>query len=177
MEPVIRPGVLLAAALGLLGGCDASAPAAPTPVPTGLVVTTSAFGDGGTIPPAFTCKGAGYRPTVSWTPSTAKAFALVVDDPDAPKGDYYHWIVIDLPAGTTSVGATVPASAHQAKNSNGTIGWTPPCPPSGTHHYRFTVYALSAPTGLAAGTSPQQAIDAIQVKATEHGVITGLASH
>ncbi|MFI5953734.1 YbhB/YbcL family Raf kinase inhibitor-like protein [Cryptosporangium sp. NPDC051539] len=177
MESVIRPGALLAVALGLLAGCGASPPAEPTPVPTGLMVETSAFGDGETIPPAFTCKGAGYRPTVSWTRSTAKAFALVVDDPDAPEGDFYHWIVLDLPTGTTSVGATVPASAHQAKNSSGAVGWTPPCPPSGTHHYRFTVYALSAPTGLAAGASPQQAVDAIQAKATEQGVLTALASH
>ncbi|MFI5953243.1 YbhB/YbcL family Raf kinase inhibitor-like protein [Cryptosporangium sp. NPDC051539] len=169
--------MLLAAVVGLLAGCDAPPSSAPTSVPTGLVVATDTFGDGETIPPNFTCKAAGYRPTVSWTPTPAKAFALVVDDPDAPKGDFYHWIVTDLPAGTNKLGATVPASAHQAKNSGGTVGWTPPCPPSGTHHYRFTVYALSAPTGVAAGASPEKAVDAIKAKATEQGEITGLVSH
>ena len=70
----------------------------------------------------------------------------------------------------------MPAGAHQAKNSGGSTGWTPPCPPSGTHHYRFSVHGLSTVTGLADGVDTDQAVKAVTDRAVVHGRLTGTVS-
>ena len=181
MTPVDhRPLVLFAAALAL-GGCTGrTPPAAPRPsAASALAVTSTAFTDGGPIPAAFTCTGGARRPPLAWTGDLrgAKALAVVVDDPDAPGGDYYHWVVVDLPATVTALGDDVPVTAHQIENSGGTGSWTAPCPPSGTHHYRFTVYGLSAPTGLPADAALSDAFGVIQRTAVVQGRLTGLVTH
>ncbi|GAA1958176.1 hypothetical protein GCM10009798_17190 [Nocardioides panacihumi] len=158
----------------LSSSCGSDNPAPPSHAgPADIVVTSSAFADGGLIPQEFTCHGAGAAPPLSWSgvPPEAAALALVVVDPDA--GDYYHWVVLDLPASSTSV--TDPASVT-ARNSHGSTGWTAPCPPSGTHHYRFTLYALDAKTGLPDGTDTGDAVHAIDEHAIAHGTLTGLVS-
>jgi Raf kinase inhibitor-like YbhB/YbcL family protein len=114
-------------------------------VPKKIVVTSTAFADGGPIPRANTCDGTGGPPTIRWTavPAAAKSVAVVVDDPDAPGGAFLHWLVIGLPASKGNV-PTNAAGVSELDNGAGTKGWTPPCPPPGAaHHYRFSVYALS----------------------------------
>jgi Raf kinase inhibitor-like YbhB/YbcL family protein len=183
-------------ALALLAGCTSTAPAAPAPTtvppvtsaapttpagtaPTTLTVTSPVFAEGATIPTAYTCAGAGQMPSIAWSGDLrgAAAIAVFVDDPDAPIGTFVHLVVLDLPATATGLGATLPAGAHYGLNGAGRPGWTPPCPPSGTHHYRFTVYGLSAPTGLGDGTTATAARDAITAKAVVQGRLTGLVSH
>ena len=143
-----------------------------------LSVTSDAFRDGGAIPVTYTCKGEGTAPTIRWSGDLhgAKAIAVVVDDPDAPGGTFVHRVVLDLPPTATSLGPDVPAGAHQAKNSGGT-GWTPPCPPSGTHHYRFSVYGLSTVTGLPDGADTGQAVKAVSDRAVVQGRLTGTVAH
>jgi hypothetical protein len=155
-------------------GCGSDNPAPPSDAgPAALVVSSSAFSDGGEIPERFTCRGEGAAPPVAWTgvPASAAALALVVVDPDA--GDYYHWIALDLPVSPPSLDG--PAGV-EARNSKGSTGWTPPCPPSGTHHYRFTLYALDAKTGLSSGVDVGDAVDAIDEHAVAHGTLTGVVS-
>ncbi|MDH2414698.1 YbhB/YbcL family Raf kinase inhibitor-like protein [Nocardioides sp. CER19] len=157
-----------------VSGCGADRPAPPADAgPATIAVTSSAFTDGASIPEQFTCRGAGTAPPLAWTgaPPSAAALALVVVDPDAH--DYYHWIALDLPAASTSLDGP---AAHEARNSKGTTGWTPPCPPSGRHRYRFTVYALDAETGLATGAGTVEALDAIEEHAVAHGTLTGVVS-
>lgn len=147
--------------------------------PAGMTVTSTAFRDGGTIPRKYTCDGAGVSPPLSWTgtPAGAKAIALVVDDPDAPKGTFTHWVLLDLDPKTTSLAeGTAPHGAKQAKNSAGKPSYFGPCPPRGTHHYRFTVWALSAPTDLPTGTELGDALKAIAGHAISQGRLTGLYS-
>ena len=114
-------------------------------------LTSSAFADGDAIPREFSCDAANVSPPLAWTgvPAGTAALVLVVDDPDA-RG-FVHWIVLDL-AGhdgdlPKGVGPTA-ASPQQGRNDFGKVGWGGPCPPSGTHHYRFTLTALGAPLGL-----------------------------
>lgn len=147
--------------------------------PTGMTVTSTAFRDGGTIPRKYTCDGAGVSPPLSWTgaPAETKAIALVVDDPDAPNGTFTHWVLLDLDPNTSSLTeGTAPPGAKQAKNSAGKPSYFGPCPPHGTHHYRFTVWALSAATGLPAGTKLDDALKAINGTAISQGRLTGLYS-
>ncbi len=171
------------AAVLTLGACGGSPPApAQSPVPsavTTLTVTSDAFADGGPIPVAYTCVGQRQVPTIRWSGELrgATALAVIVDDPDAPRGTFVHRVVLDLPTSAVSLGADPPPGAHQATNSAGTLGWTPPCPPSGTHHYRFTVYGLSSPTGLADGVAATDAIGAIQSRAVVQGRLVGLVTH
>lgn len=142
--------------------------------PASVRVTSPAFSEGGAIPVRFTCDGAGTSPPLAWAggPKRARSWALVVDDPDAPRGTFVHWVVLDLPAATRSLDAGVtPAGAVQAVNTAGRSGYAPPCPPGGRHHYRFSVYALSAPTGLDDGAGLGDALDAIRSAAVAHGTL------
>jgi Raf kinase inhibitor-like YbhB/YbcL family protein len=177
----------LGLALVLVGcGSGSPAPAAPSsgsltaaPVPSTLTVTSSAFTEGAVIPAAYTCSGAGQMPPIAWSGDLqgAVAIAVIVDDPDAPGATFVHLIVVDLPASATSLTDRLPSGAAYALNSAGRRGWTPPCPPSGTHHYQFTVYGLSARTGLGAGASADAAQSAITTHAVVQGRLIGLVSH
>ena len=115
-------------------------------------LTSTAFDAGATIPRKFSCDGRDVSPAIEWrgAPDSTAAFALVVDDPDA-RG-FTHWVVFDL-VGSQSGGlaegvSDSPDAPSQGLNDFGRIGWGGPCPPSGTHHYRFTLYALDALLGL-----------------------------
>jgi Raf kinase inhibitor-like YbhB/YbcL family protein len=147
--------------------------------PRTITVTSPAFTNGGRIPTRYTCDGGSTSPEVRWrgVPQSAKALALVVDDPDASNGPFVHWILLDLARGTTRVAAaSVPPGAVQARNGAGDASYTGPCPPSGTHHYRFTVYALGARTGLDNGASTGTALRAVRRLATAEGRLVGTYS-
>lgn len=149
-----------------------SKPSPSSAVPFGL--TSAAFDEGSSIPREFTCDGADVSPPLSWTgvPEGTGALVLVVDDPDA-RG-FVHWIVLDLPAadGDLQRGvAPTAASPQQGRNDFGRAGWGGPCPPSGTHHYRFTLTAVAAPLGLADGPSGD-AVAAAQAASTVVAQVT-----
>ena len=169
-----RAGAYAVAAL-LLAGCSGEPKEPDVSGPASINVTSTAFAEGDAIPRKFSCDGDNVSPPLAWSgvPSSASALALVVDDPDAPSGTFTHWVVLDLPASTGAVDEAADPRGVQAKNSAGRSGWFGPCPPSGTHHYRFTVYALSAPTGLADGAELGDALRAIEAQAVSWGRLTG----
>lgn len=111
-----------------------------------LTVTSDAFKANEAIPSEYTCDGAEKTPSLSWSnvPSDAKSIAILVEDPDAPKGTFTHWMVTNIPPTETSLSSsgTLPQGATAAKNDKGATGYAGPCPPTGTHHYHFRVYAL-----------------------------------
>lgn len=142
-----------------------------------IKVSSQAFAEGDEIPERFTCDGEGLSPPLKWTGESAKAWALVVDDPDAPGGTFVHWVVLDMPTGTQSIETgEVPPGGVQVVNSSGHASYTGPCPPSGEHRYRFTVYALDAPTGLTASASLHDALEAAGDHAASRGTITAVYS-
>jgi len=98
----------------------------------------------GYIPSKFTCDGQDISPHLQWTdmPKGTKSFALSCNDPDAPGGDWDHWLVVNIPAATTEIpqGKT---SGEEIINDFGKTTYGGPCPPSGQHRYFFTLYALS----------------------------------
>lgn len=104
---------------------------------------------------AFGCSGGNVSPALDWSgaPSGTRSFALTVYDPDAPTGSgWWHWVVYNLPAGTTRLPAgagdaskgRLPSGAVQGRTDFGAPGYGGPCPPAGDrpHRYVFTVYAL-----------------------------------
>ena len=144
--------------------------------PATLVLTSPAFEDGGRIPDRYTCEGANLPPPLQWSgvPDDARALALVVTDPDAPGGTYAHWIVLDLPLETVALGAgKLPRGARQARNSAGQTRYDGPCPPSGTHRYRFVVYALRTPLALDDDADSDRALAAIDETAIARGILVG----
>ena len=163
----------------VLGGCgffgdDVTEPARTAPAT--LVLTSPAFEDGGTVPQRYTCTGRNESPPLQWSgvPDDAGSLALVVTDPDAPGGTYVHWIVFNLDKATRSLPAgSLPAGTLQARNSAGHARYDGPCPPNGTHHYRFTVYALRSATTLDNGIDTSRALNAIDGKAIGRGTLVG----
>ncbi|HEV3226531.1 MAG TPA: YbhB/YbcL family Raf kinase inhibitor-like protein [Acidimicrobiales bacterium] len=124
-----------------------------------LTLTSSAFGSGEPIPKQFTCDGAGTSPPLAWgaVPQGTVELAIVVTDADA--NGFVHWAIGGLDTSVQALAAgAVPDGAVEAKNDAGTTGWSGPCPPKGSaHHYVFTLYALTRPSGLAAGVSGKDA--------------------
>jgi hypothetical protein len=120
----------------------------------GFRLTSPAFKPGGAIPVVYTCKGKSRSPGLHWTkpPAGTKSLALEVADPDAPvAGGFEHWLGWGLKPTVRTLPAGRPLPIEGA-NGTGQAGYIGPCPPSGTHHYRFTLYALNAPLTLPAGS-------------------------
>jgi Raf kinase inhibitor-like YbhB/YbcL family protein len=111
-----------------------------------FTVTSPAFADGQPVPREFTCDGNDAPPamTVSDPPQGTKSFAVIMDDPDAPKGTFTHWLAYDIPADGSGLRAT---AVKALKNDFGRKGYGGPCPPPGhgAHRYYFTVYAVDVP--------------------------------
>ena len=127
-----------------------------------MTVSSSAFGPNDTIPRQHTCDGDDVPPPLRWSgaPSSTRAFALVMDDPDAPSGTFTHWMLADLPADLTHLDPDALAGIVAGRNDFGSRGYRGPCPPSGPpHRYRFHLHALREPLRLHAGFSRSQ-IDA-----------------
>lgn len=111
-----------------------------------MKITSSAFTNYGVIPQQYTCEGEGENPPleIDNIPPDAKSLVLIVDDPDVPGGLFTHWVLWNITPDTLSIDeGSVPPGALEGENSTGEIGWIAPCPPTGTHHYRFQVFALS----------------------------------
>jgi Raf kinase inhibitor-like YbhB/YbcL family protein len=116
-----------------------------------ISITSSAFQAGGNIPAKFTCNGPNISPElqISSVPNEAKSLVLIVDDPDAPRGLFTHWIVWNIDPKTTRVSENnAPAGAVQGTNDFGKRSYGGPCPPSGTHRYFFKIFALDTKLDL-----------------------------
>lgn len=143
------------------------------PVARTLAVTSPAFAEGQPIPARFTCAGDGTSPAFVWTgvPAGTVEVAVIVSDPDAPRGTFLHWLVYGLPPrdGGFAEGRA-PEGAHQGVNSARTADWCPPCPPSGTHRYIVAVHALDA---RIAPAPTEQVLAAIGRHTLAWGTLTG----
>ena len=134
---------------------------------------SGAFGDGAPIPSDYTCDGANQQPPVSWSgaPPNAAEFALLMVDSDA--GGFVQWLVVGISPDATALANPLPDGASVGLNGRGQAAYTGPCPPSGTHHYVITVYALSAPLGLGASATADQVRAAAADKTLAMGTLTG----
>ena len=142
--------LLVAGIASACGGSGTDATRSEGSTMSGLSLASATFADGGAIPARYSCDGADVSPPLAWSgvPGGTRAFALIVDDPDA-RG-FVHWVVFDLPAEQASLaeGASGGASFGEGRNDFGRVGWGGPCPPSGTHRYVFELSALDRPLGL-----------------------------
>ena len=115
-----------------------------------LSLTSPAFTHQAPIPATYTCDGGNRSPMLQWTapPPRTKSLSLISHDPDAPAGTWIHWVLYNLPPTQRELRAGFPSDAilpdgtRQGLTDFGTTGYGGPCPPSGTHRYVFTLYAL-----------------------------------
>lgn len=141
-------------------------------------VASPAFSEGGSIPTDHTCDGADISPPLEWTgvPAGTKSLALIADDPDAPGGDWVHWVFYDLLPDMTRLPPAVPAVAPwgvQGQTDFGRTGYGGPCPPRGTHRYFFKLYALDILLALKPGATKRELLQAMQGHILAEGQLMG----
>lgn len=197
-----RAGLALGFAvfLGIVGGCSnaeesrggQSAPGQAANLLGGkkmtLQVTSSAFTQGHPIPKKFTGEGADVSPALAWSdvPEGTKELVLICDDPDAPNGDWVHWVIYKLPPDTKGLPEGVPRKtrlkdphgAVQGKNSwpeGENVGYRGPMPPPGhgVHHYYFKLYALDTPLPDEPGLTKKSIVERLDDHILAEGVLMG----
>ncbi|MCX7680378.1 MAG: YbhB/YbcL family Raf kinase inhibitor-like protein [Anaerolineae bacterium] len=145
--------------LGILCGCaspQGATPSSPAASSVDFALTSAAFAHESSIPVKYTCDGEDVSPPLQWDnpPPGTRSFALLMEDPDAPVGNWVHWVIYNLPARSRALPEAVPAEAQlpdggrHGQNSWGRLGYRGPCPPSGTHRYFFRLYALDTSLAL-----------------------------
>ena len=140
------------------------------------MITFKLFSDacfgGDMIPIRYTCEGKNLSPPLTWgdPPEGTQSFALICDDPDAPSGDWVHWLLYDLPAPVRGLPQGIeqdpelPDGSRQGRNGSGRLGYTGPCPPPGRgpHRYFFTLYALDTRLGLPPAATKAELLRAME---------------
>ena len=138
-----------------------------------FTLTSPAFSEGGSIPTEHSCDGGDKPIPLAWSgvPDGTAELALIMDDPDA-RG-FVHWVVVGIPVSASGFeGGALPAGASEGRTGFG-VGYGGPCPPSGTHHYSFTLFALSSPLGAGASPSADDVRDAAADKTLAEAQLTG----
>jgi Raf kinase inhibitor-like YbhB/YbcL family protein len=148
-----------------------------------LLMTSTAWEDGGVIPDKYTQKGGqmGPSPELKWSqvPMGTQSFVLLLHDPEpvlqkGSKMDITHWLIWNIPATSTGLPEGVPqgelpdGSRQVSLRGNGYMG--PGAGPGPYHHYTFELYALDTKLDVPQGT-PQQAAD------TRNAVINAMDGH
>jgi Raf kinase inhibitor-like YbhB/YbcL family protein len=145
-------------------------------------VTSTAFQEGTTIPKQCTGEGKDVSPPLKWgeVPAGTKSFAVICDDPDAPRKEpWVHWVLFNLPAEARELaeGASrggLPTGAKEGKNDFGNIGYGGPMPPPGkAHRYYFKVYALETVLDLPEGATKAELERAMKGHVLAEGQLMG----
>jgi Raf kinase inhibitor-like YbhB/YbcL family protein len=139
-------------------------------------ISSPAFAMNHPIPSKYTCDGKDVNPPLALggIPAAAKSLALIVDDPDAPGKIWIHWTLWNIDPKTEIIAEnSVPDGAAQGLNDFGKSRWGGPCPPGGTHHYRFRVFALTEAVKLAPGSKSPELEKAMQGKILEQAELAG----
>lgn len=136
-----------------------------------FTITSEAFTEGGTIPKKYTGEGVDISPKLQWKeqPQGTKSFALIMDDPDAPRGTWVHWVLYNIPASTSMLPEGIEkqeelsSGAKQGITDFGSVGYGGPYPPPGlAHRYFFKLYALDSLLDLPARATKAAVEDAMK---------------
>ena len=132
------------------------------------------FVDWTTVPSVYTCQGKDQSPAIKFEDywASVKTFALTIQDPDAPNGVWDHWVMRNIPVGQDLAQNIVPKWAVVGKNSWWSLWYRWPCPPSGSHRYVLTVYALDSELSLAIGSTASALQNAVKWHIVDSVVLT-----
>jgi len=140
---------------------------------------SSVFLNKNKIPDQYGCHGEDINPPLEFheIPAGTQSLVLIVDDPDAPSGDWVHWLVFNIGPKTTSIEEhTTPKGAVVGLNSFGENAYEGPCPPSGTHNYNFKLYAINTVLSLAFTVEKSDVLAAIKGHIIAQTILTGAYS-
>ena len=174
---------LVIAVAYVAAGCMAETPG--TEEAGDMHLSSSVFENGERMPVKYTGDGQDVSPPLAWqgAPDGTKAFVLICDDPDAPVGNWIHWVLYDIPADTRALPENLPprekvlGSARHGRNDFRKLGYGGPAPPPGKpHRYIFTLYAVDRPTGLPAGAGKGEVLQAVQGHVTAKAQLTAVYS-
>ena len=146
-------------------------------------LTSASFREGEPIPPEHSRDGADSHPDLAWSgePGETRSFALVCEDPDAPRGTWIHWVLFNIPETVKEIASGVakgekhPSGGVHGKNDFGELGWGGPAPPKGhgVHRYVFRLFALDTRPGLPVGASHSDLESAMQGHVLAEATLTG----
>jgi len=113
--------------------------------------------------------------SIEGVPREAKTLALVVDDPDAPGGNWVHWTVWNIDPNVKTIDENIiPVGAVEGRTSFGHSGYGGPCPPSGVHHYQFKLYALNEYLLLSPSANEEDLLRVMKGHIIDSAELTGL---
>jgi Raf kinase inhibitor-like YbhB/YbcL family protein len=144
---------------------------------------SSAYMEGGIIPRRHAGDGDNVSPAFSWSgaPTATQSFAIVMDDPDAPSGTFTHWVLFNIPAGTSTLpegvakAPAIPGVGQQGINGFQKIGYDGPYPPAGkAHRYYFKLYSLDCILEMPLNCTSAQLFRAMQGHILATGQLLGL---
>jgi len=141
-----------------------------------MKIASSVFNQGEAIPAKYTCDGEDISPALSIAevPEGALSLVLICDDPDAPAGDWVHWLVWNIEPGVGGIAEnTVPAGGVEGTTSFGKTDYGGPCPPSRTHRYFFKVYALDTKLDLDSSADKTKLLEAMEGHVLGEAVLMG----
>jgi len=147
-----------------------------------LELTSTAFREAERIPKDYTADGRNASPPLKWgdPPAGTKSFALVCEDPDAPRGTFTHWVLFNLPAEArelpegVAANATRPDGSLQGTNDFGKSGYGGPSPPPGKpHRYVFKLFALDQSLNARPGAKRDQLLTAANAHKLAETQLTG----
>lgn len=177
--------ILIILAVGLAGGCakvkensqDKSAGEQLTVNFKTMRLISPQFANNQFIPSKYTCDGQDVNPPllISNVPAGTKSLVLIVDDPDAPRGDWVHWLVWNIRPETAEIKEnSLPGQSVAGLTDFGSNGWGGPCPPAGVHHYQFKLYALDNMLDIETSAQKNDLEKAMQGHILEQTVLVGL---
>ena len=141
-----------------------------------MELTSSDFGNNQDMPSELTCDGKDVSPHLAWSepPEGTKSFAISCIDPDAPVGDWVHWLICNIPANVTELEKDQVPPGTEIANDFGKEHYGGPCPPSGRHRYVFVVYALNAERIETDGMTRDSFLDKVKEHLMESAQLIGL---
>lgn len=144
-----------------------------------MKINSQAFEHNGRIPAKYTCNGENINPPLEIVdvPENAKSMVLIVDDPDAPMGNWSHWVVFNIDPRVKNIAEnSVPEGAVEGNTTFGKPGYGGPCPPSGTHRYFFKLYALKKTLAINGVGNKEILLKAMEGAIVDQAELIGLYS-
>jgi len=138
-----------------------------------LLISSPAFQHEEFIPSKYTCDGENINPSleIDHIPEGTETLALIMEDPDAPKGTFDHWLLWNIFPKSPIMENSIPGIS--GTNGAGKTGYHGPCPPSGSHRYYFYVFALDAKLDLEVGADKKALQEAMKPHILAKGNLMG----
>ncbi|PIT88696.1 MAG: YbhB/YbcL family Raf kinase inhibitor-like protein [Candidatus Magasanikbacteria bacterium CG10_big_fil_rev_8_21_14_0_10_36_32] len=144
-----------------------------------MILNSIAFKRNGYLPAKYSCDGLNVNPPLKITeiPTNASSLVLIFNDPDTDTGQWTHWLLWNISPTTKIIEENnIPEEAIVGQNDFGNKKYEGPCPPNGTHHYIFELYALDNKLNLPDGADKNMVKEAMIGHIITQTELTGLYS-